>query len=165
MEALKSLGIDISGLIMYLVNFGILIGILTKLLYRPVIETIDKRRETIQKNLNEAQEIKISFETEFAKKQAEFDQKIREMEQAVIAAKRSADERAEVIIEEAERKKIKMIQDARVIIGQMKEDLSSEVQAEVVAKMQRVLTAILKDSVPQEVIAQSVKREWESLER
>ncbi len=165
MEALQNLGIDVSGLLMYLVNFGILIFILSKLLYRPIIETIDKRRETIQKNLNEAQEIKVSFETEFAKKQAEFDQKIREMEQAVIAAKRSADERAGAIIEEAERKKIKMIQDARVIIGQMKEDLSSEVQAEVVTKMQRVLTAILKDSVPHEVIAQSVKREWESLEQ
>lgn len=165
MEALNNLGIDISGLIMYLVNFGILIFILTKLLYRPILDNIDKRRETIEKNLNEANEIKVSFEKEFAKKQEQFDQKIREMEQEVIAAKRSADERADAIIEEAERKKTKMIQDARVVIGQMKEDLTKDIETEIVSKMQRVLTAILKDSVPQDVITKSIKQEWESLEQ
>jgi len=148
---------------MYLVNFGILIAILTKLLYRPITDAVEQRRSIIAQNLNEAEEIKKTFEKEFARKQAEFDDAMKRMEQEVIAAKRSAEERAEEILAEADRKRTKMIQDARVIIGQMKEDIQKDIEQDVRSKIERVVLAILKDSVPADVVTRSVEQEWKSL--
>ncbi len=163
MEALLNLGIDWRGVLMYLVNFGILIAILTKLLYRPITDAVEQRRSIIAQNLNEAEEIKKTFEKEFARKQAEFDDAMKRMEQEVIAAKRSAEERAEEILAEADRKRTKMIQDARVIIGQMKEDIQKDIEQDVRSKIERVVLAILKDSVPADVVTRSVEQEWKSL--
>lgn len=163
MEALLNLGIDWRGVLMYLVNFGILIAILTKLLYRPITDAVEQRRSIIAQNLNEAEEIKKTFEKEFSRKQAEFDDALKRMEQEVVAAKRSAELKADEILAEADLKRTKMIQDARVVIGQMKEDIQKDIERDVRAKIQRVVTAILKDAVPEEVVSKSIEQEWKSL--
>ncbi len=148
---------------MYLVNFGVLIVILTKLLYRPILNAIDQRRAIIAQNLNEAEEIKKTFEKEFSRKQSEFDDALKRMEQEVVAAKRSAELKADEILAEADLKRTKMIQDARVVIGQMKEDIQKDIERDVRAKIQRVVTAILKETVPEDVVKKSVEQEWKSL--
>jgi F-type H+-transporting ATPase subunit b len=57
MELLTKLGIDWKLLIAQLVNFVLLIGALTYLVYEPVLRVIDDRRERIRKSMEDAKAI------------------------------------------------------------------------------------------------------------
>lgn len=54
MELLEKLGIDGRLLLWQVVNFAILFVILRKFAYRPILETLRKRAETIEKGLQDA---------------------------------------------------------------------------------------------------------------
>ncbi|HRH93545.1 MAG TPA: F0F1 ATP synthase subunit B [Candidatus Peribacteria bacterium] len=61
-ELIHALGIDWYALLAQVVNFAILIFVLTKLVYKPVLKVIDQRRATIEKSLEEARDIARSKE-------------------------------------------------------------------------------------------------------
>lgn len=52
---LDAFGINLSQLIAQLVNFGVLLAALTYFLYKPVIRTLDQRRDTIAKGVEDAE--------------------------------------------------------------------------------------------------------------
>jgi F-type H+-transporting ATPase subunit b len=57
MELLSTLGLDWKLLIVQLINFGILIVVLSVLVYRPLLRLIDDRRERIRKSMEDAKNI------------------------------------------------------------------------------------------------------------
>jgi len=57
MEALHTLGIDFKVMLAQIINFGILIAVLTKLLYRPILNMLEQRRKRIEESLKKADEI------------------------------------------------------------------------------------------------------------
>lgn len=57
MELIGKLGIDLKLLLAQIVNFGILLFILTKLLYKPLLGLLDKRKEMIKKSVENAEKI------------------------------------------------------------------------------------------------------------
>lgn len=57
MEALGKLGIDFKVMLAQIINFGILIAVLTKLLYRPILNMLEQRRKRIEDSLKKAEEI------------------------------------------------------------------------------------------------------------
>lgn len=86
MEALANLGIDFKVLLAQVINFGILLFILTKFLYQPILSTLDKRRERIAQSLDKAEEI---------------DQTAKQAEQDYQTKIAEANKEANAIIEEA----------------------------------------------------------------
>lgn len=73
MEALTKLGIDFKILIAQMINFGILLAILIKLLYRPILNALETRSKRIEKSLKKAEEIDrqaVAAEEEYQKKLA-----------------------------------------------------------------------------------------------
>ncbi len=61
-ELIQALGLDWYALLAQVVNFAILIFLLAKFVYKPVLGVIDQRRATIAKSLQEADEISRSKE-------------------------------------------------------------------------------------------------------
>lgn len=57
MELLTTLGIDWKLLIVQLLNFGILIVVLSVLVYRPILQLIDDRRERVRKSMEDTKAI------------------------------------------------------------------------------------------------------------
>ncbi|MSR87268.1 ATP synthase F0 subunit B [Candidatus Peribacteria bacterium] len=57
MELITTLGIDWKLLLVQLLNFGILIVVLTVLVYRPVLRLLDDRRERIRKSVEDTKAI------------------------------------------------------------------------------------------------------------
>jgi len=103
MEALSKLGIDFKVMIAQIINFGILIAVLTKLLYKPILHTLDQRRKRIEESLKMAKEI----ETKSAKVEEEMDHKrnVAKKEAAEIVgdAKSTAEkDRAKILVSAAE---------------------------------------------------------------
>lgn len=57
MELITTLGIDWKLLLVQLLNFGILIVVLSVLVYKPVLRLLDDRRERIRKSMEDAKAI------------------------------------------------------------------------------------------------------------
>ena len=77
MELLKNLGVDGPKLIAQLINFGIVLLVLWKFAYKPVLEMLENRRQKIAQSMDEAEQIK----TELAETQAERDEVMAEANQ------------------------------------------------------------------------------------
>lgn len=57
MELLQKLGVDWKLLLAQIVNFTILLSVLTFFVYRPLLRVIDERRERIRKSMDDAEQI------------------------------------------------------------------------------------------------------------
>lgn len=75
---MSELGINLPGLITQLISFSILLLVLTKFLYKPVVKLLDERAEKIKKGLGDAEyasksaeEATLKIEEELAKARAE----------------------------------------------------------------------------------------------
>lgn len=55
MEKLLNLGIDPWSILVYLLNTGVVLTVLTYLLYKPMLKFIDQRRQQILNNIDQAQ--------------------------------------------------------------------------------------------------------------
>lgn len=88
MEILHTLGIDWQLLLAQIVNFGIVLAVLTKFVYKPLLRAIDARRDAIRKSMEESEEISR--------------QKL-QMEQTRKDALHKADEDAGLIVEKAKK--------------------------------------------------------------
>lgn len=76
MEMFNTLGIDVGMLIAQAINFAILLGVLSWLLYRPVLKVIDERRGRIQKSVDHAKKL----EHEVAQMEKERKKRMKEMD-------------------------------------------------------------------------------------
>ena len=54
---MESLGLDIKLLVAQMINFGLLLVILSKFLYKPVIKLLDERKKKIQESLENSKKI------------------------------------------------------------------------------------------------------------
>lgn len=113
-----------------IVNFFILLFILRKFVYSPVLDMLHKRRNIISHSIKEAKKIE-----EDAKKMEEI--KEAEMKQARIKAKEIvdgavglADNQKAKILEKAKNDSEKMVLDAKNIIRAQKDQMSKELEKE-----------------------------------
>lgn len=57
MELIKNLGINVPLLIAQIVNFFLLLFILQKFVYKPVLKLLDDRKQTVKKSMDDAKKI------------------------------------------------------------------------------------------------------------
>lgn len=101
---MESLGIDVKIILAQVVNFGILLVILSKVLYKPLIKMLDERAEKIKKSIDNSEKI----EKELAK--------IKEKQDALLKeAKKEALKERNALIEFANLEKTKIINDAKAV--------------------------------------------------
>lgn len=86
MEIIETLGIDWQLLLAQIINFGIVLVLLAKFVYKPLLRTIDARRDAIRRSLEEAEEI---------------DRQNKRMEEKRQETLRAADKEAGLILERA----------------------------------------------------------------
>ena len=134
MEDIMPLNIDIVQILLHMLNFIILAGGLTLLLFKPVVKFLDERKahyEELEKDIaartGENEKLKAEYEerlksaeAEIAAKQAEADKK---SAAAVKEAVDSANEKARAIIaaaeEEAEQRRGQILDSAQTEIGEL----------------------------------------------
>ncbi|MDP3985192.1 MAG: F0F1 ATP synthase subunit B [bacterium] len=163
MEALQSLGINLWSVLLYLINVGILLVVLTKFLYRPLFKFMDERRETIRRNLAEAETLRSAFQKEIALREREITDTRRELQVELAEAKRHAEIQAKALISEAQQEKERLVDEARAQIEAMKQKLVSEVEADLIDRMSRITMQVLSHKVPEAVVAESVSDSWKEL--
>lgn len=132
MDALTNLGIDIKILLAQVFNFGILVGVLTFFLYKPVLKLLDERSQKIADSVKHAEEV----EEMRNKAQEMLDEKIeegkKEVDKMINNAKKDAESMRRDIIEKANEKAKEIVDKAHLVTAQEKENLLSEVKQEIV---------------------------------
>jgi len=119
MEGLGALGINWKILLGQIVNFLILLLILRKFLYRPIIDMLERRKKTIAKSLEDASEIE--------KKLAETDSMSREkLARAADEAQKIIDEAKKQATESSKAELAKTAEQAKKIIENAKSQAESE---------------------------------------
>lgn len=163
MEGLSNLGIDAWGLVLYLVNFGLLALVLTKFLYKPVLKMLDERRDHIQSNLEEAERLRREFEEEMTKRSHEAEEMQKHMRLELEEQRRHAETRAKEMMLEAKRERETMIQEAERTLAEAKARLVKDVEDELLEKIERIVVTITEEKAEASDLEASVERAWKQL--
>ncbi len=124
-------GIDWKLLLIQAVNFGVVLFVLERFLYRPVIKMIDERREKIEQGVKNAEVASFELQKAETKSRELISKAEMEARETLISGKRMAEEKAEKIKTEAEEKN-RMILEAALKEGEeMKKRAMEELKGEV----------------------------------
>lgn len=160
MESLGRLGIDITSLLIYAVNFGLIVFVVGKFFTKPVIEMMEKRRKVIADNVGEAEKLKeelVKAREAMAKEkqemQSKMDEEMKKMNQEIEQKRKDADA-------EIDAKKAKMIEDVKKVVNEEKASLKAGVQKEVLSLVEKMVLHIVHNKVPKDVIEESTQEAW-----
>ena len=121
MDFLDGFGINFKILLAQIVNFTILLLILSKFAYKPILNMLDKRRETIKESLKKAESI--------------------EKEKSALEI-----EKAEILVK-AREEAMKIVKEARLEIAKLKEEGTEKTKIEVQKMIKRAKETIEKDRI------------------
>ena len=131
MELLSKLGIDWKLLLAQIVNFLILLFILYRFAYKPVLKMLDDRSSKIEKGLKDAEDSQKKLQ-EITLKEREIIKDARVEALAILAkVEEQARKNKEEIIAEAKSSSEKVLKDAEKKIKEEKNKMVSEVKGEI----------------------------------
>jgi len=160
-ELLSKLGIDWKLLIAQIVNFLVLLFVLYKFAYGPILAMLEKRQKKIEKGLKDADQAR-KYLAESEEKQKEIIRKARTeakeiVEKAYIQAEKSKKE----IAEESKKQAEKIITGAKAEIAREKEktvrEIKSEIGSLVVAATEKMIGEKIDKDKDKELIEKSLK--------
>lgn len=113
MEALESLGIDWKLLIAQVINFLILLLLLRKFLYGPIVNMLSNRKEKIEQGLKDSEEARKRLEQASEESKKLLSKASGESEKIVASAKKEIGEETQKKIQEAQDKATEIIELSR----------------------------------------------------
>ena len=160
MEGLANLGISLESIVIYVLNYGLLLAVLSYLLYDPIVKFTDKRRETIKGQLEEAEMIKKEFASQLGTLKEEKLETEKKLQSELEAMRSFVEEKRKELISEMETERKSMLEKAAQEIEEAKDEMVSEVEVELQKKMSQIILEVISNKVPKEVIAESVTQSW-----
>jgi F-type H+-transporting ATPase subunit b len=156
MEILKTLGINGWDFTLHTINFIVLVFLLTKFLYRPVVSMLDERSRTIRDSMEQAERVRKEAEqaeSERATMLADARREIQEMmTRATQTAERiQADARADAQLQ-AQRIIERAQQEAAAERAQSMSDLRREVAGLAVMAAERIINKNLDDATQRQLV-------------
>ncbi|MCA9391784.1 hypothetical protein KC614_01085 [candidate division WWE3 bacterium] len=167
MELLQTLGIDLKLLVFQIINFGILVYLLSRFVYKPLVRRIEddeKRLKAADKAQKELEAKKVEYEKQHDAQEFALQEKTRQLvaesediaQRIVKEAHEQAKADADRIVKNAAN--LKELQ-SKAEIDRLKEDTSREVKA----KMRDWATVVLGDEALQAKLADYYKDKLETL--
>jgi len=146
-ELIRKLGIDWKLLVAQIVNFVILLFLLKKFLYKPLINLMNKRREKIIEGLEKAKKGEEEFVKIAELREKELAKIQKEAEGLIQKAKEIGDKKQQEILKEAEEKTKKIVEEARGRIEIEKEKMLKEVRQDIANLVVNATEKILKEKI------------------
>jgi len=162
-EAVIKFGLDWHLLIAQAINFGILLFILWKFLYRPILNILDKRRSKIEEAQNFVEQITQEKEALDAKTSQIIEQARIESEKIMENAKKIAITESNNILEKANNASNQMLEKAKEEIEQEKQKMLKDVQqyiGELALQIARkvVFSSQINESAYKDAMHETLKR-------
>lgn len=164
------LGIDLKTIIFSIANFLILMGVLTKFLYRPFLDLLDKRKQSIKDAFDNADMTNRKADEKleaYNKKIANVEAEGRDI---IKNARVRADEQAQMIVDEAGKKAEDMIKQAQTQIERERQQALQEMRQQItelsmmaaVKIVEKELETTGQDRIIDEIIEQAGKSGWQN---
>lgn len=160
MDKLLSLGIDPWSMLLYLLNTGLLLVILTYMLYKPILKFIDQRRHDINKSIDESKHLQQMFEERLHESEIKRNEVEAELRNEIGNLHKFTEEKKAQLTAEMEQARTKMMQKAQEEIDQKKKSLLADAEQEVKTLMTKIILEIVENKVPREVIEESIVSSW-----
>ena len=141
---------SVSDMIWAIINFLVLLAILNKFLYKPLLKTMDNRMEQIEKDL---------YSAELAKKEAkdikeeytnQMEQAKTEAQQIIEKANKLGEETRETLVNQAREETSKMTEKAREMIRLEKDEALNQLRDEVSTLVVMVAGKVIDKTIDKE---------------
>jgi F-type H+-transporting ATPase subunit b len=161
MAGLGKIGLNVQSLVFYVINFGIIVIVLARFVYKPVLRFLDERRRSVEDSLLEAERIKREFavEAERLEKQKAGSAKALEAELAHI--RDTAEASAKRVIEDAHVERARIIEQTRAQVESMQKALETQAEDELIARMSEVVEAAVRKEVTGERAVLIIHKLWQ----
>jgi F-type H+-transporting ATPase subunit b len=133
-----------------IVNFSILVFILVKFMGKPMKEFLRKRTEVIEKTLEEAKQAKALAQKALAEVEKRLKYKDREIEEILAASRESAKREQDSFIQQGERMRDKLLEQAQTSIEYDLRHAKNEIRAEAVEIAMELAEKKLQDELTPE---------------
>lgn len=155
---ITDLGINGPSLIAYVVNFVILLGILSVFAYKPLLRVLDQRSERIRESLEAADRARDEAAASRETIEGRLDEARREGQRLLEAAREGADRYRGEEMDRARQEASSFVERARSEIQRERDAATQEVQEQfgdlVITAAERVLRRTLDPKVHQDLISQ-----------
>lgn len=161
-ETLGKIGIDLSSVLIYVVDIGVLFGVIAYFVTGPVLNMMDSRRNIIKDNLEQAERIKQEFQKE--REHAEKEKKAfrQDMEHQMMMLQKNLEEKRKTQEEALSLKKAKMMEEIRSMMEEEKKSLIQQAEKDVLQLIAKVISHIVSNKIPQEIVKESVEESWKN---
>ncbi|HXG36031.1 MAG TPA: F0F1 ATP synthase subunit B [Dehalococcoidia bacterium] len=129
-DGLKALGINLPSLLAQLINFTILLVVLTALVYRPFLRVLDERRSRIQEGLTASEEAK---------------RRLSDTEREIQAELNKARQEGQALVAQAQQIASRIQEEARANAQQEAEQLLSRARNEIVMERDAAIAELRKE--------------------
>lgn len=166
----QALGMSLTEFIFYLVNFLILVGVLGKFLYKPFLNLMETRKQSIVDALDNAEAVNRRAD----EKMANYDRKIARLEaegrEIIKDAKLKAEEQANEIIEQANQRASQIMNRAEKEIEREREKAVLEMREQIAVLslmaaekiMERDVEVNGQDQIIEQVLEEAGASEWQN---
>lgn len=142
--------IDPSTLIWSIINFVVLLAILYKFLYNPILNVLDKRKEEVANNLAHAENSRKEAEDMFADYKKQLADASAKAQGIITKANKAAEQSKNELISEAREEAASMTKKAQEDIQREKEQAMKEVRDEIAGLAVLAAGKVLEKSLTQE---------------
>jgi F-type H+-transporting ATPase subunit b len=147
MELFSALGLDLRIFIAQFINFAVLVFVLYRFAYNPILKLLQERKERIERGLDDA-EASAKALTEATEEKKRIIATAQEEAEAMAArAKEFADKKANEILLEAQKKAQQALKDAELRGEEMKAQARKESDAEIAKLAVLAAEKVLREKV------------------
>lgn len=164
MEGFSKIGIDWWSVLLYLINYGILLFVLAKFVYPRVLAVIDARRSLIANNISDADMLRAELSKQ--NDLAEQDRKtlLATLEEETKLVKKELQQKRKELLEQMTKEKDDMMAEAKAAIIEEKQQLITQVQNKLVEVIQAAILNIANTKVSEEDVQASISKAWQTID-
>lgn len=151
MELFNALGLDLRILLAQLINFAVLVFVLYRFGYKPILSFLDERRTKIEKGIKNAKKAEENLE-DIAKKEKEVLAQARKEAQEIISlAKDTAEKSKTEIMAKAQEESQKLAEAAKLKIEEEKNRIIREIKSEVAELVSLAVERVVRKKMDPEM--------------
>ncbi|GAB4566714.1 MAG: F0F1 ATP synthase subunit B [Anaerolineae bacterium] len=153
---MEKLGINLNFLIAQIINFGIVVFLLQRFLYQPVLNMLEARRNKIRESLAEADRVRQEAAAERERLQRELEEARRQNQEALQQAMQTSERLREEILEQARQEAEQIRARAREEAERERQRILAQAQDQiaelVVLATERVISQTIDEKAQRKII-------------
>lgn len=157
-EIIATFHVDYKMLIAQMVNFAIILGVLYKFAYGPMVKHMDERSKMIEKGLDDAKKAGENLAAAAKEREEKILQAKKESREIIEAAQVQAEKSKDEIVDLARIESEKVVQQAKEQIQNEKEKMIGEVKKEIGALVFAATAKIVEGEIDEEKNAKLIAK-------